>query len=57
MVSPSQIMLTILASVSEILPAKVEASKNGRLIYTDYLSLLKFEDDWKIVAKVYNAHK
>jgi len=37
--------------------AKVEASKNGRLIYTDYLSLLKFEDGWKIVAKVYNAHK
>jgi hypothetical protein len=36
---------------------KVEASKNGKLIYTDYLSLLRFEDGWKIVAKVYNAHK
>jgi len=37
--------------------AKIEASKNGKLIYTDYLSLLKFEDGWKIVAKVYNKHK
>ncbi len=37
--------------------AKIEASKNGKLIYTDYLSLLKFDDGWKIVAKVYNKHK
>ncbi len=37
--------------------AKIEASKNGKLIYTDYLSLLKFENGWKIVAKVYNKHK
>jgi len=35
---------------------KVEASKDGTLIYTDYLSLLKFEDGWKIVAKVYHKH-
>ena len=37
--------------------AKIEASKKGKLIYTDYLSLLKFDDGWKIVAKVYNRHK
>ena len=36
--------------------AKIEISKNGKMIYTDYLSLLKFEDGWKIVAKVYHAH-
>jgi hypothetical protein len=35
---------------------KVEARKDGKLIYTDYLSLLKFEDGWKIVAKVYHRH-
>ena len=37
--------------------AIVEISKNGKKVYTDYLSLLKFEDGWKIVAKVYHAHK
>lgn len=36
---------------------KVELSKQGKLIYTDYLSLLKFESGWKIVAKVYHGHK
>lgn len=36
--------------------AKIEISKNGKMIYTDYLSLLKFDVGWKIVAKVYHAH-
>ena len=36
--------------------AKIEISKNGKMVYTDYLSLLIFEDGWKIVAKVYHAH-
>ena len=36
--------------------AKVEISKDGKQIFTDYLSLLKFEDGWKIAAKVYHAH-
>lgn len=35
---------------------KVELSKDGNHIYTDYLSLLKFESGWKIVAKVYTKH-
>lgn len=36
--------------------AKIEISKNGKMVFTDYLSLLKFDDGWKIVAKVYHAH-
>jgi hypothetical protein len=36
--------------------AKVEIAKDGKNIYTDYLSLLKFSDGWKIVAKVYHKH-
>ena len=36
---------------------KVEIGKDGKLIFTDYLSLLRFEDGWKIVAKVYHRHK
>ena len=37
--------------------AKIEISKDGKLVYTDYLSLLKFSDGWKIAAKVYQSHK
>lgn len=36
---------------------KIELSHNGEHVYTDYLSLLKFESGWKIVAKVYHSHK
>jgi len=35
---------------------KVELSRNGKHVYTDYLSLLKFESGWRIVAKVYHQH-
>jgi hypothetical protein len=36
---------------------KIELSHEGKHVYTDYLSLLKFESGWKIVAKVYHQHK
>jgi len=35
---------------------KVELSRDGTLVYTDYLSLLKFDSGWRIVAKVYQEH-
>lgn len=33
--------------------AKIHLSKGGKKIYTDYLSLYKFVDGWKIVSKIY----
>ena len=36
---------------------ELELHRNGKHVYTDYLSLLKFEDDWKVVAKVYHEYK
>ena len=36
---------------------KVELSKDGKLVYTDYLSLIKFDSGWRIVAKVYHKHE
>lgn len=36
--------------------AKIELRRDGKLVYTDYLSLLKFPSGWKISAKVYHAH-
>ncbi len=35
---------------------ELELHRNGKLVYTDYLSLLKFDDQWKVVAKVYHQH-
>jgi len=36
---------------------KAELSRGGKLVYTDYLSLVKFSSGWKIAAKVYQEHK
>ena len=36
---------------------ELELHRNGKHVYTDYLSLLKFENDWKVVAKVYHQHE
>ncbi len=33
--------------------AKIHLSKGGKKIYTDYLSLYKFTEGWKIVSKIY----
>ncbi len=35
---------------------KVELFHEGKHVFTDYLSLLKFDSGWKIVAKVYHKH-
>lgn len=36
---------------------KVQLYRKGKHIFTDYLSLLKFPDGWKVVAKVYTKHE
>jgi hypothetical protein len=36
---------------------KLYLYREGNHVYTDYLSLLKFNDGWKIVAKVYFEHE
>lgn len=36
--------------------AKVEVLQNGEPLYTDYMSLYKRADGWKIVAKTFHAH-
>ena len=35
---------------------KIELHNQGEHVYTDYLSLLKFDSGWRIVAKVYHKH-
>lgn len=37
---------------------KVELYKDNKKVYTDYLSLYKFDSgDWKIVSKIYHQHE
>ncbi|GAB4229985.1 MAG: nuclear transport factor 2 family protein [Ekhidna sp.] len=35
---------------------KVELFNQDKHVFTDYLSLLKFDSGWRIVAKVYHKH-
>lgn len=35
---------------------QLQLINQGNLVYTDYLSLIKFESGWRIVAKVYHKH-
>lgn len=37
--------------------AKVELYREGEKIFTDYLSLYKFEEGWRIVSKIYHDHR
>ena len=36
--------------------AQVEVFSGDRHLYTDFMSMYKFDDGWKIVAKIYYAH-
>lgn len=36
--------------------AKIELYRDGTHIYTDYMSLYKFEGGWKIVGKIFHRH-
>jgi hypothetical protein len=36
--------------------AKIELLREGKLIFTDYLMLYRFEEGWRIVGKTYFRH-
>lgn len=36
--------------------AQIEVYRGDRHLYSDFMSLYKFEDGWKIVAKIYYSH-
>jgi hypothetical protein len=37
--------------------AKIELYRDGEKIFTDYLSLYKFDEGWQIVSKIYFSHQ
>lgn len=36
--------------------AKLKLMRKGQLVFTDFLTLLKFEGKWKIVTKIYHSY-
>lgn len=36
--------------------ARIELTRGGEHLFTDYQLLYKFDDGWKIVSKVFHAH-
>jgi ketosteroid isomerase-like protein len=36
--------------------ARVEIHRDGKHVFTDYLSLYRFPDGWKIVGKIFHSH-
>lgn len=36
--------------------ARLEVTKDGKHIYTDYFGFYRFEDGWKIVNKIFQSH-
>jgi hypothetical protein len=54
---PSTIIQKISVDITGTAAAvKLELVRAGKLVYTDYLSLYKFNDGWKIVGKIYFSH-
>jgi hypothetical protein len=58
--NPPQVLTTVnfvdidITGIAAI--AKIELYRAERKIFTDYLSLYRFEEGWKIVGKIYHRH-
>ncbi len=37
--------------------ARVKVFRDGKHIYTDFMSLYRFENGWKIVGKIFHSHR
>ena len=48
--------ITVLDRSGKAAVAKVALFRNGKQIFTDYISLYRFDDGWKLVAKTFNRH-
>jgi len=48
--------ITVLDRSGKAAVAKVALFRDGKQIFTDYISLYRFDDGWKLVAKIFNRH-
>lgn len=48
--------MTVLDITGKVAVCKVEAFREGRLRYTDYVTFTKIDHEWKIVSKAFHRH-
>ncbi len=48
--------LEIVGQSGDAAVVEVELSRDGKHVFTDFLSLYKTPDGWKIIAKIYQRH-
>jgi len=48
--------VSVLDITGKVAVCKVQAVRDGRLEYTDYVTLTKINQDWKVVSKVFHRH-
>lgn len=48
--------ITVLDRSGNAAVAKVDLFRDGKQIFTDYISLYRFDDGWKLVAKTFHRH-
>ncbi len=49
--------IDVLDLVGAAAVARVRVHKDGKQVYTDFMSLYRFDDGWKIVAKTFHSHR
>ena len=49
--------IEVLDQTGDAAVARVEILQGDKLLYTDYMSLYRFGDGWKIVAKTFQSHQ
>jgi Putative lumazine-binding len=48
--------ITVLDRAGNAAVAKVELFRDGKQVFTDYISLYRFEGGWKLVGKIFARH-
>jgi hypothetical protein len=48
--------ITVLDRTGDTAVAKVDLFRDGKQIFTDYISLYRLKDGWKLVGKVFQRH-
>ena len=48
--------ITVLDRAGDAAVVKVDLFRGGKQIFTDYISLYRFKDGWKLVGKIFQRH-
>jgi len=56
-VSPVAFEIPLVEITGDAAIAQVNLSREGKLLFTDYLSLYRMEGRWQVVAKIFHSHQ